>query len=72
MDVCASVDATYKITCANGVLLSNNSILLQLGAPEKNCREDRDCRLVFLSRAKSSVFIREQLIASSAAKARRA
>ena len=48
-DVSASFDVTYKVTCANGVLLSSNPLLLQLGAPEKNCREDRDTRrLVFV------------------------
>ncbi|CAH2791339.1 MAG: 3-dehydroquinate synthase (EC [uncultured Caballeronia sp.] len=47
-DVSASFDVTYKVICANGVLLSSNPLLLQLGSSEKTGREDHGRRLVFV------------------------
>ncbi|CAH2934287.1 MAG: 3-dehydroquinate synthase (EC [uncultured Paraburkholderia sp.] len=45
-DVSASLDVTYKVICANGVLLSSNPLLLQLGSSEKNWRGDRGGRRI--------------------------
>lgn len=47
-DVSASFDVTYRVICANGVLLSSNPLLLQLGSSEKTGREDHGRRLVFV------------------------
>ncbi|KMY85328.1 3-dehydroquinate synthase [Candidatus Paraburkholderia calva] len=47
-DVSANYDVTYRVICTNGVLLSSNPLLLQLGSSEKTGREDHGRRLVFV------------------------